>query len=62
MDIKWLHKVLIYGMNQKDIITKLGEDYSNEEDTIKNAKSVINKYIIKDNLLMHIADNFDKQV
>jgi hypothetical protein len=57
-----LHIGELIGMNQKDIITKLGEDYSNEEDTIKNAKSVINKYIIKDNLLMHIADNFDKQV
>jgi hypothetical protein len=57
-----LHIGELIGMNQKNIITKLGENYSNEEDIIKNAKSVINKYVIKENLLIHIADNFNKQV
>jgi len=57
-----LHIGELIGMNQKDIISKLGEGYSNEEDTIKNAKSVINKYVLKENLLIHIADNFNKQV
>lgn len=57
-----LHIGELIGMKEKDIILKLGENYCHEEDTIKNAKSVINKYIIKENLLIHIADNFDKQI
>lgn len=57
-----IHLGDLIGMKKKDIITKLGEDYSNEKETIKNAKIVIDKYLIKDNVLLHIADNFDKQV
>ncbi len=57
-----LHIGELIGMNKKNIITRLGANYSNQSDIIKNAKSVINKYVITDNILMHIADNFNRQV
>lgn len=51
----------LFGINKVKVIELLGNDYYPHDKVIKDAKEIIEKYLFKELILIHIADHFDKQ-
>ena len=52
----------MFGMTSAKIRTHLGSDYLSHASVVKLCNDLVNQYIVKDKILLHIADYFDKQV
>jgi len=51
-----------YGLDPELIRRSLGADHSHHADTVTAVQSAVDRYILKEKILVHIGDYFDKQI
>jgi len=52
----------ITGSNMNKLKPKMGLDYATHAKVVKDAKALVKPILLKDEILLHIADHFDKQL
>lgn len=52
----------LFGLSQTKIKKHLGADYVTHKDVVKSAQNLVEKYVIKEKVLLHIANYFDQQL
>jgi hypothetical protein len=50
------------GTNMNKLKIKMGSDYATHAKVVREAKALVKTILLKDEILLHIATDFDKQL